>query len=357
MILVDNKWLAGTSAAIVFCLWLSLVYFRAFPDPQGTDFYPLWVGARAIVNGGNPYAPATLELLRKNWSVAQLLHVSDAIAYPLPVLVLITPLTILPLELAVYVWFFVLIGCVVVFTFAFEWKRPIFCIIPLLSFPLFHALTIKTSTVLWLGLIGLLRIAIKKNLVVTSGFCIALLPGKPQAGLIFAVAVAIWALRNNRAVLVSAFLWMLVWWGGSTIIQPQWPIEWWQAVQVYRQQVTLVWLLPQALVLPLFSRRLSWFAIVATTQVISFPINDFYSSLPLLVGWMEISGWLALAGVSCSWFPTVILENPHHPFILWLTVLLPYCTCAIVHSFAKLKESRNQEEINPARDDQNNRNR
>ena len=73
------------------------------------------------------------ELLRKNWSVAQLLHVLDAIAYPLPVLVLITPLTILPLELAVYVWFFVLIGCVVVFTFAFEWKRPIFCIIPLLT--------------------------------------------------------------------------------------------------------------------------------------------------------------------------------------------------------------------------------
>jgi len=40
----------------------------------------------------------------------------------------------------------------------------------------------------------------KKNLVVTSGFCIALLPGKPQARLIFAVAAQIWALRNNRAV-------------------------------------------------------------------------------------------------------------------------------------------------------------
>jgi hypothetical protein len=105
MILDDNKWVGGTSAAIVFCLWLSLVYFQAFPDPQGTDFFPLWVGAQEIVKGGNPYAPATLESLRKNWSVAQLLHVSDAIAYPLPVLVLIAPLTILPLELAVYFGF------------------------------------------------------------------------------------------------------------------------------------------------------------------------------------------------------------------------------------------------------------
>ncbi|HEX2929686.1 MAG TPA: hypothetical protein VHV54_08240 [Candidatus Binatia bacterium] len=342
MILVDKERLSGISAAIGFSFWLSVVYFLAFPDPQGTDFYPLWVGAQAIVNGSNPYAPPTTELLRKSWSVTKFLHVSDVVAYPLPILVFITPLTILPLELAVYVWFLLLLACVVAFTFAFEWKRPISCLIPLISFPLFHALTIKTSTVLWLGLIGLLRIAIKKNLVVTSGFCIALLPGKPQAGLIFAVAAAIWALRNNRAVLTSAFLWVVVLWGGATIVKPEWPIEWWQAVQVYRQQVPLVWLLPQALVLPLFSRHLSWFAIVATAQVISFPVNDLYSSLPLLVGWMEIGGWLALAGVSCSWFATAISNHPHHTFILWLTVLLPYCACALGYSFAKLKESSNE---------------
>jgi hypothetical protein len=173
--------------------------------------------------------------------------------------------------------------------------------------------------------------------------------GKPQAGLIFAIAAAIWALRNNRAVLVSAFLWVLVFWGGSTIIQPRWPTEWWQAVQVYREQVTLVWLLPQAIVLPLFSRSLSWFAIVATMQVICFPINDLYSSLPILVGWMEMGGWLALVGVSCSWFATVILQNPHHPFVLWLTVLLPYCTCALIHSYTKLKEAQKKKEINQAK--------
>ena len=80
MILVDKERLSGISAAIGFSFWLSVVYFLAFPDPQGTDFYPLWVGAQAIVNGSNPYAPPTTELLRKSWSVTKFLHVSDVVA-------------------------------------------------------------------------------------------------------------------------------------------------------------------------------------------------------------------------------------------------------------------------------------
>jgi|RhiMetdeSRZDD1v2_1073273.scaffolds.fasta_scaffold378803_2 hypothetical protein len=345
-----NNWVNATFVVVILNVWLALISFRAFPDPQGTDFYPLWIGAQALVNGADPYAPATMESLRKNWSVAKLVQVSDVIGYPLPVLILVAPLTMLSLESAVYVWFFILLGSVAVFILAFDWKRPIFWIIPLLSFPLVHALTIKTTAVLWLGLIGLLRIAIEKNFIVTSGFCMALLPGKPQAGLVFALAAAIWALRNNRSVLIWAFLWLLVLWGGSIIVQPQWPSQWWRAVQIYREQVFLVWLLPQGLVLPLFSRSLSWFAIVAATQVISFPANDIYSSLPLLVGWMEIGGSLALVGVSCSLLASVIFQNPNQPAALWLTVFLPYCACGLFHSFAKVKEA-NRKETNEERQD------
>lgn len=30
--------------AVIVCLWMALVFYRSFPDTQGTDFYPLWLG-------------------------------------------------------------------------------------------------------------------------------------------------------------------------------------------------------------------------------------------------------------------------------------------------------------------------
>jgi hypothetical protein len=342
MIPPDSNWVYKVSGTIIVSLWLALLLFRAFPDPQGTDFYPLWIGAKAVVNGENPYSQATTSFLKTHWSVAPLLHVSDAIGYPLPVLMVIAPLTMLPLDIAVYVWFALLLGSVVVFILAFDWKGPLSWVIPLLSFPLIHALAIKNTAVLWLGLIGLLRLSINKALIATGGFCIALLPGKPQTGMVIAIAVAVWALRNNRAILLSAFLWTLVLWGGSLLLQPQWPFHWSEAVRTYREQVVLTWLLPQALVLPLFSKSLSWFAIAAATQVIAFPVNDIYSTLPLLVGWTEIGGSLALVGIGCSLLAVLLFQNPHHTFVIWLTMLLPYCACALVHRFATLKKCHDE---------------
>jgi len=325
---------------IAAAVWSAVVFFHAFPDPQGTDFYPLWLGTQVLMAGDNPYSPATAELLRSTWLVKRTVQVADVIGYPLPVLMLLTPLTVLTLDQAILVWFALLLISIGLFAAAFDKKVSVF-LIPLLFLPTFHALLIKTSTILWMGLIGLLMVAIKNKMSSTIGLCIALLPGKPQVGLIFAMAAVIWSIKeNNRTVLVSALFWTLALWGGSLLVQPAWPLEWWRALGAYREQVMLIWLLPQGIVLPLFSRSLSWFAVAAAIQVVAFPHNDIYSSLPLLVGWMEIGGWLAWLGVICSWLATLLYQNPNNPLALWMTVLLPYCTAALIHTFVKLRNEK-----------------
>lgn len=255
---------------------------------------------------------------------------------------LVAPMTVLPLEIAVYFWFLILLASIAIFVIEVGGRRLEMIVMPLLSYPLLHALTIKTTAVLWLGLVGLLIFALRKNLIVLAGLCIALLPGKPQTGLIFAIAAVIWALRNNQAVLLSAFMWVLLIWGGSWVLYPNWPLSWRSSVQTYREQVMLVWLLPEGLLLLLFSRGLSWKALTAVTQVISFPLNDIYSSLPLLVGWLEMGGWLAGISVLCSWMAVALYQNPNNPLALWVTVLLPYCFCTLVYSFTSLRQDKNR---------------
>lgn len=339
--LFDKSSPQQTIYAGIIVLWLAGIIYRSFPDPQGTDFYPLWVGAQELVHGGDPYGNETAELLRKVWRVKlNGVQAADVVGYPLPVLLFIAPLTIFPLELAVFVWFLLLLASVAIFASEVGGRRLETIVIPLLSYPLVHALTIKTSAVLWLGLVGLLAYAIRKNSITIAGLCIALLPGKPQSGLLFSIVALLWAARHNQVIVLSASAWVLLLWGGSWAIVPDWPWSWWSNVQIYRQQVALVWLLPEGLLLLLFSRYLSAQALTAVAQVIAFPLNDIYSSLPLLVGWLETGGWLARITVVCSWLAVVFFPNPNHPVALWTTVLLPYCLCALVHRFVSLPRNR-----------------
>ena len=114
--LFDRRLTRISIYSAITVLWLAAVCYRCFPDPQGTDFYPLWIGAQELLHGGDPYGKETAELLRNTWLVKlKGVQVADVIGYPLPVLLLITPLTIFPLEIAVYVWFALLLASVAIF--------------------------------------------------------------------------------------------------------------------------------------------------------------------------------------------------------------------------------------------------
>jgi hypothetical protein len=323
----------------IACLaaWSFFPLLRALPDAQGTDFYPLWIGLQTVIAGGNPYSPSTAELLRNTWQVHKIAQVADVVGYPLPVLLILAPLSLLTLQQAVAAWCLLLVAAIGIFSIAFGNKKISVFVMPLLFFPAFHAVVIKTSTVLWLGLIGCLVIAIRNNRSVMAGFCIALLPGKPQAGLIFALGAVIWAIREQHyKILASAGCWIVLLWGGSLLVQPNWPIDWWRTVAEYQDQVMLVSLMPEGLLVPLFSLGLSWLAFAAAIQTVAFPVNDIYCSLPLLVGWMEMRPLIALLGIGASWSVVLLYPNPNHPLVLWTIILLPYCVGALINRLVNL---------------------
>src|SRR6478752_4027290 len=79
------------------CLWFEKI-------PRSTDFYPLYFGAQRLLAGLSPYGTEASRALDAQWSAV---GASAGIAYPLPLLFLIIPLTFLAFPAAALVWTFV----------------------------------------------------------------------------------------------------------------------------------------------------------------------------------------------------------------------------------------------------------
>ncbi len=75
---------------------------------------------------------------------------------------------------------------------------------------------------MWVGLEVLLVLALERRWSILAGLCLALLPAKPQVGLVFAVAGAAWALRYQRRSLWWGLALGVVLWGGSFLLVPDW---------------------------------------------------------------------------------------------------------------------------------------
>jgi hypothetical protein len=151
-----------------FVFWLAALVYCSFPDAQYTDFYPLWFGMRALLAGQDPYSASVCNALRESWLVVRTHQVSAVVAYPLPWLVFLAPFALLPLSWAGPLWFVLSVGLALtglwLLTNEVCQERPqkLLFLLPVLSYPLFHASVIKTSSVLVLGITALLLWADKK---------------------------------------------------------------------------------------------------------------------------------------------------------------------------------------------------
>lgn len=66
-----------TICAVIMTLWLMAL----FSDPRlGTDFYPLYFGARRIISGESPYGAEATQALMREWSAP---FAAAGIAYPI----------------------------------------------------------------------------------------------------------------------------------------------------------------------------------------------------------------------------------------------------------------------------------
>jgi hypothetical protein len=315
--------------ALLVAIWVVLFILQGTPDPLGKDFFPLWLGGRLILAGQNPYSADVRAYLVQHWPMP---FAAAGILYPVPALLATLPFALLPLAVAVPLW--VALGCVTAgsaIKLRLDWKAQIATLF--LFMPLYRAVLMKQATLIWLGLAVLLLLALRARWLPLAGLCMAILPAKPQTGLLFALVAAVWALREDRRLLTWATAWAVPIWGGAFLVRPNWIQEALDAVALNSVIVAPQSLLPLGLVLVLVSWRLPWYAIVAAAQVVLFPLTDMYSTAPLLLGWVAIGGPLAWLGAGVSWLWPLLGASNSVP-ALWVFVLLPYTICALWRSLA-----------------------
>ena len=191
-----ERWLvalgaAGFTAAVAAFRWY---YLPLFPS----DLDQLWHAARTMLDGGNPYAVVGPgKEFEWEWGVF----------YPLPAILLVSPLTILPVAAARFA-FSVLAAATLGFAMGSRWRTlwPLF-----LSQAFFLTVSRNQWSAFMLAAIWLPSI----------GFVIA---AKPNIGLI-----ALAAQRREtvkRVVLLAGVLVAI-----SFIVRPSWPGEWFSAVR------------------------------------------------------------------------------------------------------------------------------
>jgi hypothetical protein len=305
------------------------------------DFFPLYLGAELVRLGQSPYGPDATALLMERWTAPEPFP-RAGIAYPLPVLALVVPLTLLPFPLAAGLW--VLIGASVA---ALVSRLPdVDLLLPMLFWPLFWSAAIGQATLIWFGLSVLLILAMRDRRVWLVGGCIALLPLKPQSGLLFALLGCWWAWQEDR----KAFIWAAGVGGVvaalAFALQPGWLWPWLGQLAVYSAAVRPISLFPWAIVLLLACWRLPWAAKIAIPQVFLFPLVrqeygiDPYTMLPLLLVWCGIGGRAALVGAGLSWLWPLFLVAGWGTIATELTLLAPLAMLGSWHSWGYLLKPR-----------------
>lgn len=303
---------------IIVSLWLILLVALQYPDTLGTDFYPLYYAAHLLRAGENPYGAAATNHLIVTWPVP---FAQAGIAYPLPAILSFWLVLLLPLPIGMWVWVSSgAVGAWFVIRLREDWAQLL--LLPCCFMPLHRAILLKQATLIWFACIVVLLFAMRDRRAWLVGWCIAVLPAKPQTGLLFALAGLVWAIREHRRALLWAVLWVGIIWGGSFVLQPGWVGEWLASVRRYNQIVLTASLWPLGLVIIPLTWRLPWYARLSVAQVVLFPLSDIYSVLPLLLVWVAIGGPLALVGSGISWL-WVFLDLPNTITFVWLILLVP----------------------------------
>jgi hypothetical protein len=164
-----------------------------------SDFDHLWVGARALLSGADPYAAV------ESWGYRRPLY------YPIPAIIVVAPFALLPMVVAYAIFVGVSVG---VFAFAVS-ASGWWPILTLLSAPTIHAITLGQWSLVDTGIAALPSFAWLAIIKPTTAGAIAL-----------AYFLTVF---QRRAVLVNAGIALgLI--GASSIIVPDWPHRWLAAV-------------------------------------------------------------------------------------------------------------------------------
>ncbi|NTV65800.1 MAG: DUF2029 domain-containing protein, partial [Oscillochloris sp.] len=182
-------------------LWF--IYLIA-QSPRGVDFFPLYFAAQRVLAGHSPYGAAATDALQQQWQ-APFAHAG--VAYPLPLILLIIPFSLLAFPLAAWLW--TLLGAALTYLcvgiprpdaaawFVRHEQQWMLVLLPLAFMPFHRSVVVSQATLVWFGLAVVMLWAISRRQPWLVAGCIVLLALKPQNGLLVALYGAVWLFRTR----------------------------------------------------------------------------------------------------------------------------------------------------------------
>jgi hypothetical protein len=302
------------ACTVVVAAAMAWAWLEPSPLPM-RDLFPLFYGARAWMQTGSAYAlDAVAPPIYRSYHVLTIGN-----GYPLPAVLLVLPLSLLPPSVAPVLWVGLLALALMA---ALRLSGQPFWL--LLYLPLLESLRNQQYTTLLVALLAVAIWCYRTRRPWALAFCCALLLTKPSQGALPALALALLA-RNWREQLVA----LLAVWGGSLLLDPNWPREWLAALATYSAQAgqPTYWVLA-AFALPLLLAR-DWLGAAIALQLALFPFPiGFYgaAALPLSVLDDPRSKWLMVLSFLLP-FPAILLDQQ---WALALALLLPIAVLALL---------------------------
>lgn len=318
----------------------SLWVLYLFTDkPHANDFYPLYFAAQRVIAGQTPYGPEATMALGQYWDNPDQQYLQTGIAYPLPLILLVAPLTLLTSQVATWLW--TAVGFVLTYICVVNLQRtksspqsPVFypslnLLLPFTFYPFYRGADLHQATLLWCGLGALLLLGMQRKHTLCVTICVVLLTLKPQAGLLLALYGLYWLWKHDK----RGFIYYVPILGGtllgvSLLLQPDWIGAWIQQLAIYRTVVQPPSLLPVGIVAFVVFWRYDLWVKVVLAQVILFPLSDVYSTLPLLLVWSAFPPPLALLGTGISWL-WALVPAPTPAYVVWFIIVMPLLLAAL----------------------------
>jgi len=287
------------------------VRYARFQTQTPSDFDPIWVGARALVTGGDPYAAVA----------AQGKTLVYPLFYPLMGVILAAPLALLPPALARVIWVGAAAGLLAYAVSARGWWR--LTILATGSF-LFAVQTAQWAPWIVLGAV-----------VPALGFW---LTAKPSIGL------ALFAAYARRTTVISCAALVLL----SFLVRPGWPAEWLHAIRGDDGHIVSLVARPFGFVLLLAlarwrdpdARLVAGLALVPQTLMV-------YDALPLMLVARNFreAGTLAVLNLAAGFYVDHEIRTPGYTVAafsahIWPVVLVLVYLPALALVLARIRTDR-----------------
>jgi hypothetical protein len=312
---------------------LTIAIYARFPGPPKNDFLAYWSASHLLVTGGNPYDHAQL----RNLEIATIPEISSQGEVflntwnPPWLLLIFTPLGLLPYLIASLVWTFcniLLIGLVILISwrmYAGSGESRGILMAFLAGFLFGETISyLAIGQITALVLIGMILAIwfIEHRLDLPAGAILLLTTIKPQISYYFLLIILVWIIQNRRWLIIvgsiiSALFFLIIFW----IIEPDW-------VGSY---ITLLTSMPYSAI---------YTSTFGSFMASIFNIKIFYlSALLLLVPIKRIlailknDGWLTAMNIS------LIISLPLSPFgfnfdqILILPAIVQIVAWTWMHQF------------------------